>query len=119
MLFAPCDVLEGLQYEFKNGRAEPHPGSRLPLVIFRQVDGSPVSGHACEVISTPFGVGEAERVDIVPHATGKIRDIQNGIGVLEPRSHRLRFRLMDVHLSHLPWQHQANQLAREPPRRTH
>ena len=71
--------------------AEPHPGPRLPLVSFRQVDAGSVSGDTGEVVTTSFGVGEAEDVDVVPHASGKAGDIQDRIGVLTPRSHRFGF----------------------------
>ena len=47
--------------------AEPYPRPWLPLITFRQVDAGAVACHAREVVATPFGVGGAEDVNVVPH----------------------------------------------------
>jgi hypothetical protein len=48
--------------------SDPHPGTRLPLIAFGQVDGRVVPRDAREVVAAPVGVRKAEHVDVVPEA---------------------------------------------------
>lgn len=66
--------------------AEPHPCSGVALIVLRQVDAGPVPAYACEVVTAPFGVGEAQNIDVVPHAAGQANDIQDRSGMFEPGS---------------------------------
>src|SRR3954470_17683833 len=77
--------------------SDPDPRSTATLSTPAQVESAGVPRHVGKVLGPPLGLGEAEHVDVVPHAPPHVLDAEDRLDVLDThlrgRHAALRIRL--------------------------